>query len=95
MPMRLRIRLPELLEEHNVNAYALVKASGGRLSLPTMYRLKRKRGRVRQIDAELVETLCEMLAVGLTDVLELEGERPSTRLRARSSARPHRSHRGG
>ena len=41
-----RLRIPELLEEHGLTPYRLSKRSGGRISLSTAYRLVRLKGRV-------------------------------------------------
>jgi predicted transcriptional regulator len=45
--MGIRLRLPQLLAEHETTAYALAKRSRGRLDPSTLYRLVRGRGRVR------------------------------------------------
>lgn len=68
--MSVRIRLPELLEEHDLTAYAIAQRSGGRISASTLYRLTRSKGRVRYIDAELLDALCDVLGVGPGEVLE-------------------------
>lgn len=59
----MRLRFPEILEEHNTTAYALAQRSKGRLSASTLYRLARSKGRVRYIDADLLDALCELLDV--------------------------------
>ncbi len=46
----LRLRLPELLEEREMTPYALAKASRGRISMSTAYRLARLKGRVETFD---------------------------------------------
>jgi len=53
----MRLRLPELLAEHKppLTAYAVAKASRGRIALTTIYRLNRNRGRVTNFDGELLE----------------------------------------
>lgn len=68
--MSVRIRLPELLEEHDLTAYAVAQRSNGRISASTLYRLTRSRGRVRYIDADLLDALCDLLGVGPGEVLE-------------------------
>lgn len=61
--MDVRLRFPELLAEHRLTPYKLSKASGGRISLSTAYRLTRNRGVVKMFDADLLEVLCEVLGV--------------------------------
>jgi Cro/C1-type helix-turn-helix DNA-binding protein len=78
--MGIRFRFPELLTEHDTTAYALAKRSGGRLDASTLYRLVRSKGRVRFIDAELLEALADTLGVRSMD--ELLG-RDNTRRRQR------------
>jgi hypothetical protein len=58
-----RLRIPELLEEHGLTPYHLSKQSGGRISLSTAYRLTRLKGRVKTFDADLLEVLCEVLGI--------------------------------
>ena len=71
----MRLRFPELWEEHQITPLEMSRRSGGRIGVATVYRWQRLRGRVDRIDAALVEVVCEMLGVGLTEVLELEGRR--------------------
>jgi DNA-binding Xre family transcriptional regulator len=73
--MQMRLRLPELLAEHKprLTAYAVAKASQGRISLTTIYRLTRNRGRVANFDGELLEALCDVFGVGPGELLEREG----------------------
>ena len=63
--MRMRLRLPELLREHKppLTPYAVAKASGGRISPSTIYRLTRHRGRVQNFDGELLVALCDVLGL--------------------------------
>ena len=63
--MRMRLKLPELLTEHKprLTAYAVAKASNGRISLSTIYRLDRSRGRVANFDGELLEALCDVFGL--------------------------------
>ena len=68
--MGLRLRLPELLAEHGVTAYTLAQRSKGRISPSTLYRLARSRGRVRYLDADLMDALCDLLGVPPGDLLE-------------------------
>ena len=70
----MRLRLPELLEEQKppMTAYGLAKASGGRISLSTAYRLTRNRGVVRYLDSELLETMCDVFSCEPGELLERE-----------------------
>jgi DNA-binding Xre family transcriptional regulator len=75
--MDVRIRLPEVLEERGLTAYEVAKRSNGRIIQATLYRLVRNRGRVRLIDGELLEALCDQLALEPGELLEREGKRRS------------------
>jgi DNA-binding Xre family transcriptional regulator len=68
--MMMRLRLPELLNERGMSAYALSKQSKGRISMSTAYRMARLSGRVQNFDAELLEALCDVLAVEPGELLE-------------------------
>lgn len=74
--MEMRIRLPELLDEHGITAYELSKRSGNppRISLSTIYRLRKSRGKVANFDADLLEAICDVLGIDdVGEVLEREG----------------------
>jgi transcriptional regulator with XRE-family HTH domain len=71
--MEMRLRLPELLEEHDLTAYAVAQKSNGRISLSTIYRLTRNNGRVANFDAEMLEALCDVFGVGPDRLLERNG----------------------
>lgn len=75
--MLMRIRIPELLDAQRPawSAYRLSVESKGRISMSTAYRLNRKKGRVKTFDAELLETLCEVLKVSPGELLELDSKR--------------------
>lgn len=73
----MRFRLPELLKGQS--PYSLSKASEGRISMSTAYRLVKLKGRVKTFDAELCEVLCEVLGVGPADLFEVEGPEPPAR----------------
>jgi DNA-binding Xre family transcriptional regulator len=68
--MMMRLRLPELLNERGMSAYALSKQSKGRISMSTAYRMARLSGRVQNFDAELLEALCDVLSVEPGELLE-------------------------
>ncbi len=68
--MEMRLRLPELLDERGLTAYALARDSDGRISEATAYRLVRQRGKVKTFDGDLLDALCDVLGVEPNDVLE-------------------------
>jgi DNA-binding Xre family transcriptional regulator len=59
--MRLRIR--ELLAERGMTAYALAKASDGRIPMQSAYRLVQEDGRLPTFKASVLEALCDVLDV--------------------------------
>lgn len=75
--MEVRLRFPELLDEHKppLTPYALAKKSEGRISLSVAYRLIRRKGAARYFDSELLEALCDVLGVKPGDLLERETRR--------------------
>lgn len=73
--MEMRLRLPEILAEHKTTAYAIAQRSAGRIDQSTLYRLARKRGVVRYIDADLLEALCDVLGVEPGELLERDKKR--------------------
>jgi len=73
--MEVRLRFPELLEEHDLTPYSLSKRSGGRISLSTAYRLARIRGRLKLFQADLLEVLCDVLNVEPGELLERDKKR--------------------
>jgi DNA-binding Xre family transcriptional regulator len=77
--IEMRLRLPELLDEHDppLTAYAVAKskAAAGRITLSTIYRLVRQKGQVESFDAELLEALCDVLGVQPGDLLERQRKR--------------------
>lgn len=82
--MEMRLRLPELLKEGRdrpMTAYALSKASKGRISLSTVYRLVGKRGNVQFFDADVLDALCEVLGVAPSLLLEQGGKRKGSKRR--------------
>src|SRR5207245_10106146 len=79
----MRLRLPELLVDHGLTAYTLAQRSKGRISPSTLYRLVRSRGRVRYLDAELLDALCDVLGLSPGDLLERQAK--STRVRDATS----------
>ena len=75
----MRIRLPEVLTEHDITAYEVAKRSDGKVIPSTLYRLVRQRGQVRMFDGVLLETLCEILNVEPAALLERGGRRGGRR----------------
>lgn len=75
--MQMRLRLPELLHENQMTAYAVARDSGGRIDKGTLYRLCRSKGRVAWFSGELLEALCDVLGLDSPgDLLEREGPAP-------------------
>lgn len=68
--MPIRLRLPELLEQRDRTPYAVATASGGRVTLSTLYRLVRARGHAPTYSADVIEALCEGLGVSPCDLFE-------------------------
>jgi DNA-binding Xre family transcriptional regulator len=78
--MPVRLRLPELLKEHEMTAYQVSKRSGWRISISTIYRLVAKKGRVKNFNAELLEDLCVVFGFdNVGKLLEVEGPRSRKR----------------
>jgi hypothetical protein len=79
-----RLRFPELFAElgvtalqvaRQVAAFQVSRGSKSPLSRSTVYRWQQLEGRVETFDGDLIEDLCEVLGVKLTDVIELERRR--------------------
>ena len=77
----MRLRVPELLAERKMTAYAMHKASGGRISLSMAYRLAR--GTFGMISADVLEALCDIFDIQDPGPL-LTRERPAGRRAGRS-----------
>jgi DNA-binding Xre family transcriptional regulator len=73
--MEMRLRLPELMDAKGWSAYQLSKATSGRVSMSTAYRLARMRGRIQTFDAEMLEALCDVFNVTPGELLERETKR--------------------
>jgi DNA-binding Xre family transcriptional regulator len=75
--VRVRIRLPEVLDEHKppLTAYEVAKRSEGRIIPSTLYRVMRQEGRVRLFDGDLLEALCDVLNIEPGDLLERESSK--------------------
>lgn len=73
----MRLRLPELLEQRGLSGYQLAKRARGRLSLSTVYRLLRNRGRFDRITADHLAAFCDVLDVGPGELLDRRAVRRS------------------
>jgi DNA-binding Xre family transcriptional regulator len=74
--MEMRIRFPELLAASGKTTYRVHKESKGRISLSTAYRLKKSGGKVRFLDVDLLEALCDVFEIrDLDDLLERDKKR--------------------
>ena len=65
----------ELLAEHKppLTGYAVAKASKGRITISTIYRLSQNEGRVANFDGELLEAIYDVFRIGPNVLLEREG----------------------
>lgn len=57
----MRLRVADLLREHNMTPYALSKASGGRIGMNAAYRLAK--GEFREISAGVLDALCDVFEI--------------------------------
>jgi DNA-binding Xre family transcriptional regulator len=73
--MEMRVRIPELLDEKGTNAYRVARDSGERISLSTIYRLKKSRGHLETFSSDLLEALCDVLRVTPGELLERDRKR--------------------
>ena len=73
--MDVRLRLPELMKQHGLTAYAISRRSGGKISMSTAYRLARLNGRLHSFDADMLEALCDVLNVEPGELLERDKKR--------------------
>jgi DNA-binding Xre family transcriptional regulator len=66
----MRLDLPRYMEKRGLkNAYALMRASSGRLTITTASRLVAANGRPKRVDLATLETLCHMFGAGPGDLL--------------------------
>jgi DNA-binding Xre family transcriptional regulator len=66
----IRLRLPEFIEDRGLTAHAVALQSEGRINRATLYRLMRSGGKVRLLDTELLDALCDVLDVAPGDLIE-------------------------
>ena len=57
----MRLRVPELLQEHDMTPYALHKASDGRISMSAAYRLAK--GDFGEVSATVLDALCDVFGI--------------------------------
>jgi transcriptional regulator with XRE-family HTH domain len=76
--MAIRLRVGELLEERGMTAYQLAKQSGGRITIAAAYRLAKGNSGTFPPSWEMLEVLCQLLKV---DVSDLFARTPATRRR--------------
>lgn len=62
-----------------MTAYALAKASGGRIPMQSAYRLVHEDGRLPTFKASMLDALCDVLEVEPAALFELERRRTSAR----------------
>jgi hypothetical protein len=55
--------------------YAFSKATNGRVSMSTAYRIVRMRGRLQTFDATLLEVMCDVLRVKPAELFKWERKR--------------------
>jgi DNA-binding Xre family transcriptional regulator len=75
--MLMRLRFPELLDDHDVTAYEVAKRSDGRISRSWVYRAKKLRGKLGTFGAAELEALCDVL--GVEPAALLERDKPKRR----------------
>jgi DNA-binding Xre family transcriptional regulator len=68
--MDMRLRIPELFAEKGVSPYRVSVESGNRISLSTVYRLKRRNGRIETYKNDMLEALCDVLGVSPGELFE-------------------------
>ena len=81
----MRLRFPELFRECGVTPYELARRSGGLISVRTAYRWQQLGGREKAFDGALLEDLCDILGVGIAQVIERERGAGSARAARRGT----------
>jgi DNA-binding Xre family transcriptional regulator len=67
----MRLRIPELMRARKIpTAYALQKASGGRLSMTNATHLVERGGNTSRVDMRTLDILCDVFGVGPGELLE-------------------------
>lgn len=68
--MDMRLRFPELLNDHKLTAYEVAKRSDGRISRSWAYRAKQLKGKLGTFGAVEMEALCDVFGVEPGELLE-------------------------
>lgn len=68
----MRLRFPELFTETGVNPYRLARDSNKRISLSTVYRLKRTRGKLQTFKSDMLDAICDVMNLQPGDLWERE-----------------------
>lgn len=69
----MRLRIPELMRASKIpTAYALQKASAGRLSMTNAAHLVERGGNTSRVDMRTLEVLCDIFDVGPGELFERE-----------------------
>ena len=73
----MRLRVPELLAEHNMTAYQLAQRLEGRVSATTVYRMAR--GEVLQVPLYALEALCDVFGLEPGPLFQRDAHKRSRR----------------
>ena len=73
----MRLRIPELLAEHQITAYQLAQRLEGRVSATTVYRMAR--GEVLQVPLYALEALCDVFELEPGPLFQRDKARPVRR----------------
>lgn len=68
--MLMRLRFTDLLAKAGMTPYTFAKASGGRMSPSTAYRIRKADGRLGTFDNTTLDTICDVLGVPPTELFE-------------------------
>jgi DNA-binding Xre family transcriptional regulator len=74
-----RLRIPEVLRERRVTPRELAALSAGRLAVSTVYRWVQLEGRLKSLDTQALDDLCDILGVEIAQVIEREPRRRERR----------------
>lgn len=69
-PLRMRLRVRELLTRRQMTPYKLAVLSEGRISLSTLYRILRADGYASTFESKLLDAICDVLGVEPGELLE-------------------------
>ena len=68
--MAIRLRVGDVLRKRGMTAYQLAKQSGGRISLSLAYRLEQDRFGKHPPTWDMLEIICQVLEVDVTDLFQ-------------------------